>query len=347
MFDDNVMSQIMAFADLETLAALAAASVQMRNLLTHPSIILAAIVRGGHASKTVQLMLTCVFELQTVYLPSPTRLLTLCVNRTCENPDCVNRVNHVRPHFGLLLCWECLCSGNHKLFADDPFLQANRVARQTYRCSSFLRGAPFVDTAGEHAGPVVCHLHRFLPTMETVWQTLYPHLTGNYLTQNNPTWTPEKTEAVWEALQNGINIRAGIHRGRWIQMVKRRRTKRNRIRFVLKQILYFVQAKTKFKADRSWDKLFQIKRLPVRSLETVPNFVSLNLRFSTESKRIRGPVIAFRYKMMTSIMKQVTNAPAGITDTDIVLIGNLLIKRHQAMLNSLNRKPVFRFRGTH
>lgn len=347
MFDDNVMSQIMAFADLETLASLTAASVQMRNLLSHPSVVSAAIVKGGHASKTVQLMLTSVFEQQTVYLPSPVRLLALCVNRSCEAPNCVRRVNHVRPHFGLLLCWECLCRGNHKLFADDPFFENNRVARQTYRCSAFLRSVPFVDTTGEHCGPVICNIHRFMPTLETVWGTLYPTLTGTYLTQNNPTWTQGKTEEIWDALQRAVDIRANIHRDKWMQMVENRRTKRNRIRSILREILRFVQVKTKFKSEKEWKQLFHINRLPLRAAESVPNFREINVRFSRESKRIRGPVVSFKYMVMKDIMKKVTTSPTRITDADIVSIANRLIKRRQVMVNRSNRSPPFRFRGTH
>jgi hypothetical protein len=179
------------------------------------------------------------------------------------------------------------------MFTNDPFLEQTIITRQQYGHVSFVRAFPIVDRWGEYCGPVVCHVHRFFPSISL-----------NHLTANNPNWNPVQTDIIWNTLERAIRTRVKIHRTNWQKMVTRRETKRERIRTILASVLLHINIKTKFKEHLRRAEWMSFESHPRISKEQLPSFSNINTGFSVLKNCFKGPVVKFTSKIASKLFKQ-------------------------------------------
>ena len=69
-------------------------------------VIQSALIHGGHAKKSME-ELFALMKNHSIHIPSALRLLRICNGKYCE--FCLqDKVNHVRPGFGVFACWDCV-----------------------------------------------------------------------------------------------------------------------------------------------------------------------------------------------------------------------------------------------
>ena len=105
------------------LLAAAICSREVMARLSHETVVRSVLISGGgHGKTTLRSILALVCGQKAfpdswppfretsqgrIWIPSPLRLLRLCLGRTCEMPRCSGKVNHIRPEWGLFACWPC------------------------------------------------------------------------------------------------------------------------------------------------------------------------------------------------------------------------------------------------
>jgi hypothetical protein len=106
--NDDALDVVMDFVGPRELYSLAFTCKKLLSRITTGRVVKSAMVHGGHAKLTIE-ELARLMKNQSIHPPSPLRLLRLVCGRQCE--VCKrNRVNFVRPGYGVFFCWDCLVS---------------------------------------------------------------------------------------------------------------------------------------------------------------------------------------------------------------------------------------------
>lgn len=161
----DVLTVVMSFVSPRQLLNLSQTCRPLHDAVTTELVVKSAMIYGGHAIKTME-ELYPLFQKQSIYVPSPNRLLSLANGKRCEH-CLISKVNHVRPNYGLFLCWHCLTTHFTRAWRRvvrtteilDPIIHHDRTAGSVYSFKKYLMSEHF-KTGGkkdELNGPIVCY----------------------------------------------------------------------------------------------------------------------------------------------------------------------------------------------
>lgn len=154
----DVLSQVVDFLDLRSLYKFAVASKSCMEILQPYHVVRAALYRGGHAKTNLERIL-CLLRSKKILVPSPMRLLRLCVGKYCEHCQ-DRRVNYVSKYFGVFFCKDCLERGGfvRLLRRNDCSLHSNLshlyvIPEGFYGIQIWAK--PYRDNLGNRCGPLL------------------------------------------------------------------------------------------------------------------------------------------------------------------------------------------------
>ncbi|KAL7467478.1 hypothetical protein ACHAXS_007725 [Conticribra weissflogii] len=138
----------------------------LRDAVTTRAVLNSALRYGKYARRSMS-EIQKLMKNHSIYVPSPMRLLRFACGTHCEN--CFqNRVNFVRPNYGLFVCFDCLKGGLTKIWRYtrtqeeictrdqyDALFRHSRVAFYPYEDSRYVLVEPKSDVIGESIGPIV------------------------------------------------------------------------------------------------------------------------------------------------------------------------------------------------
>jgi len=107
----DVLSYIVAFLDVKSLYKFTMTSKTCFEMLRPNQVVRAALYRGGHSKTNIERIMDLVRK-KKILVPSPIRMLRICIGRTCERCQ-TKRVNFVSKHFGVFFCKDCLENGGY------------------------------------------------------------------------------------------------------------------------------------------------------------------------------------------------------------------------------------------
>ena len=174
LMNANVMgNHILPLLPPRTLLAAAICSREVMARLSPETVVRSVLISGGeHGKATLRSILELVCGQKAfpdswspyreacegrIWIPSPLRLLRLCLGRTCEMPRCSQKVNHVRPEWGLFACWSCTLGSTLEVKSAKqrscygPALKHPRTCRSN---GKFLWKQSLVK-GNERVGPIV------------------------------------------------------------------------------------------------------------------------------------------------------------------------------------------------
>ncbi|KAL7460029.1 hypothetical protein ACHAXS_000497, partial [Conticribra weissflogii] len=141
-------------------------SKTLQGAVTTRMVVKSALLHGGYAKRTMK-ELRSVTTSNSIHVPSPLRLLRLSCGKRCE--VCFSdKVNFVRPGWGLFACWTCVTEGPTKAWstkwvrygrnecAYKAVFGNPRVVSSKYGRKYFMLRHPMTDASGEPIGPIVC-----------------------------------------------------------------------------------------------------------------------------------------------------------------------------------------------
>lgn len=160
----DALTVVLSFVGPRSMLALSMTFKTLRNAITTELVVTSAMLHGGHAKKTVEEIFLLMSK-QCIYAPSPLRLLRLVNGKLCERCE-RHQVNHVRPGYGLFVCWDCLTMSLTQAwdrswvrFRENPryekALDHPRVGGPDYGRKKYLLKKRFRDKTGEISGPFV------------------------------------------------------------------------------------------------------------------------------------------------------------------------------------------------
>jgi len=103
--DMDALGIVMEFLAPKELYNLAFSSNLLLEKLTTRMVVRSAMISGGHARTTMN-ELYPLMKAGSIHSPSPARLLRLVNGKKCEACH-REKVNHVRPGYGVFICWDC------------------------------------------------------------------------------------------------------------------------------------------------------------------------------------------------------------------------------------------------
>ena len=174
LMNPNVMGDhMLPLLPPRTLLAAAICSREVMARLSHETVVRSVLISGGgHGKTTLRSILALVCGQKAfpdswppfretsqgrIWIPSPLRLLRLCLGRTCEMPRCSGKVNHIRPEWGLFACWPCTLNSTLEVTSAQqwscygPALKHPRTCRADRK---FLWKQSLVK-GNERVGPIV------------------------------------------------------------------------------------------------------------------------------------------------------------------------------------------------
>uniref|UniRef100_A0A0G4F445 F-box domain-containing protein n=1 Tax=Chromera velia CCMP2878 TaxID=1169474 RepID=A0A0G4F445_9ALVE len=167
-FPQELVVECFQFLEPRELLRVVSTSKELQSRLTHEQVIRSIMLRGTGVYARQSLHLLCDgLQDRTLFVPSPLRLLRIANGRRCEVAGCTNTVQHLRPTFGLFICW------NHNLDLTDTIdlksresarrwsevLRCKEAATSDYSGRSYILRPDFIR-GGSRVGPLV--------TVETV-----------------------------------------------------------------------------------------------------------------------------------------------------------------------------------
>jgi hypothetical protein len=104
--NEDALGLVMQFLSPRDLLRLAFTCNALQQKLSTTLVVRSALMSGGNGAATIK-ELYPLMKSKSIHPPSPQRLLRLVNGKLCEH--CLSRkVNHIRPHYGVLVCWDCL-----------------------------------------------------------------------------------------------------------------------------------------------------------------------------------------------------------------------------------------------
>ena len=163
--DEDALGVVMEFLAPKELYRLAFTSKSLLQRVTTRMVVRSAMMSGGNAAKTIN-ELHPLMKAGSISLPSPARLLRLVNGKTCEQACCMAKVNHVRPGYGVFLCWECTTQWYTKAFKTTwvrvgrnprygQVLKHERVTALKYGKNYYTWNRRLRKKDGEECGPLV------------------------------------------------------------------------------------------------------------------------------------------------------------------------------------------------
>ena len=104
--NEDALGLVMEFLGPRELYRMALTCKTLRSKVTTRLVVRSAIMHGGHAATTVTELYN-LMKNKSIHVPSPLRLLRLVNGKRCEWCN-INKLNYVRPGFGVFLCRPCL-----------------------------------------------------------------------------------------------------------------------------------------------------------------------------------------------------------------------------------------------
>lgn len=160
VLNSDIVSHIASFLDLKSLYNFTISSHQCLAILRPDHIVRAALYQGGHAKTNLERILAMIRGPRrgSILVPSPLRMLRLCIGRHCELCR-KKRVNFVSQHFGVFFCKGCLDKEGYvaTLRRFDPlYSQVAHLYVIPEGCHTIKVWAqPYIDGTGEQCGPLL------------------------------------------------------------------------------------------------------------------------------------------------------------------------------------------------
>ncbi|KAI9352078.1 hypothetical protein BDR26DRAFT_914464 [Obelidium mucronatum] len=163
--NSDVLGALAHFVGPRELLRLACTCRAGKTWVTHAAVVAAVLFRGGKSARKTLALLRPLLAAAAVFVPSPLRVLRLCVALRCENAACREKVLHIRPDFGLHLCFACLkaltADVSHKrkrdllLFPKHIVLHPRAAIGCRQQAIHYILINTFVDASGEKCGPLL------------------------------------------------------------------------------------------------------------------------------------------------------------------------------------------------
>ena len=107
--NEDAFSLVMEFLSPRELFNTAFTCKGLRSKITTRVVVRSALIHGGYAKQIIE-ELHVLMSKESLFVPSPCRLLRLVNGKRCEFCS-KNRVNHVHPGLGVFACWDCVTRG--------------------------------------------------------------------------------------------------------------------------------------------------------------------------------------------------------------------------------------------
>lgn len=178
--NEDALGLVMEFLGPKELYRMAFTCKSLRSKVTTRLVVRSAIMQGGHAATTVSELYN-LMKSKSIHAPSALRLLRLVNGKRCEWCN-INKLNYVRPGFGVFLCRPCL--------ADEFTATVELMVLLQFRYDQILgihSYAPLGSTSaiwsrrleqnGELCGPIVtlADIERMIHTSSSV-ESMVSHL---------------------------------------------------------------------------------------------------------------------------------------------------------------------------
>lgn len=138
----------------------------LRDAVTTRMVLHSALAYGKYPKRSM-IEIEKLMKNYSIHVPSPMRLLRLACGTLCE--VCFqNKVNFVRPNYGLFVCFDCLKAGLTKIWRYtserekictrdeyDTLFRHSRVTFFPYEDSRYMLVKPKCDAIGDSIGPIV------------------------------------------------------------------------------------------------------------------------------------------------------------------------------------------------
>ena len=156
LLEGDIGSAIFGFLDVKELKKVVFSSKSMMQKLSYEHVIRSGMLHGRYSKTTIERI---VENLDSIYIPSPIRLLCLVNGKFCERCG-TKKVNHTFGQFGVFMCYsnlgqtcmdEMLETVGH---CSEPY-RLRGVPRHVLSKTWFLWKAPWLNAGNEPCGPLI------------------------------------------------------------------------------------------------------------------------------------------------------------------------------------------------
>ncbi|ORY38395.1 hypothetical protein BCR33DRAFT_769203 [Rhizoclosmatium globosum] len=164
-FNADVILHLARYLHPRELLLLSTSCSLLKNLIKYDAVLQSILFHASKSGKKSVNIVIGLLKQGRIHPPSPLRLLRIANGKRCEKKGCSDRVLHVRPDYGLHVCFQCLqlstIEVSHKRKRDQlawpiELLEHERTTiggRETI--SKYVLDKTFVAVCGEKAGPLV------------------------------------------------------------------------------------------------------------------------------------------------------------------------------------------------
>lgn len=153
---DDVLFLIMSCLSPLDMLHFARCASGFDGLLTHESVGRAIYIAGTSREMQVLSLLVRDVDDMHVLLPSPLRLLQLCLARTCEacSQSHVGKFAHHMYRDGVSLCRRCYQARQSSNFDNEYVPEVSKLIMQNVKHEDYLWQDPYFSSSGQRCGPV-------------------------------------------------------------------------------------------------------------------------------------------------------------------------------------------------